>query len=491
VKARLGATLVISAVFTISNARGQPPEPEPLEAEPADEPEASEPPKAEVTREELRALTERVEGVERDLEATKKELLRTKKELAVTKKDLAREKKRARARKKPEPPFDLTLSGYLHVDAVPYRASSQDEIDASTGEPLNTERFYVRRARLRAAIERGIVGGDIELDGNTVEGPTARIVAGKLRVGWPPPGEESRWGLGASLGLMKIPFGHEVPEENLEQLFLERSTAAEAFFPGNYDAGVKVDAGYDAIVLQLAAMNGAPSGSQQFEGRDPAASLDLLARLSARFQPLDWLIFEDGGSALFGKGLHPGTPATKDVLVWRDVNENGLVDLTEVQAIAGSAATPSETYEHFAVGGHAVVGFDVPYLGRLALLGELIFAQNLDRALYIADPVAVGRDVRELGWLAGVRQEITEYAEIGVRFDRYDPDLDARDQQGVDIVPLDPQLSTWAFAAAARWRPARLIFEYDRRINRLGRTAAGLPTTRRDDSFMIRGEVIF
>jgi len=451
--------------------------PEEIEEEPVVEEEPP-PPPPEVTRADLQALEKRMQALERELAATKKELKRE------------QQKKPPKPRQAPATPVELDLSGYLHVDAVPYRASSEDEIDPSTGDPLNSERFFIRRARLRAAIKRGIIAGDIELDGNTVDGPTARIVAGKLRVQWPPHGEEQRWGIGAQMGLMKIPFGYEVPEENLDQLFLERSTAAEAFFPGNYDLGVAVDGGYTGIRLILAAMNGAPSGEKQFEARDPSGHYDLLARLSGNVSPIDWFEIEGGASALFGRGLHPGTAPTKDVLVWRDVNENGIVELTEIQAIPGVAGTPSETFERFGVGGHATVRFTIPYLGRLMLLGEIIFAQNLDRAVYIADPVALARDVRELGWLAGARQEITKYAEIGVRYDRYNPDLDARDQQAT-IVPLDATVSTLAIAAAARWQPARLIFEYDRRWNRFGRTSAGLPTTRRDDSFMIRGEVVF
>jgi hypothetical protein len=429
---------------------------------------------------EERSLEERLDALETEVREQRAELRRLRKKVRRA------EKKAVHARE-----TRVSLSGYAQVDATPYRASSRDEIDPSTGEPQNEVGFALRRARLRAAIAHHVVHGYVELDGNTVDGPTARVAAGELRVQWPPPDEESRWGLSAALGLMKIPFGYEVPEENLAQLFLERSTAAEALFPGNYDLGVALRGRYAGIELTLAAMNGAPSGEQQFEARDPASSLELLGRLAAEVEPLAWLRLEGGVSTLFGQGLSPGTPPTKDTLVWRDANENGLVESTEIQAIAGSAGTAAELFERFAIGGHARVGFDVPWLGALVLFGELVYAKNLDRALYVADPVLRSRDIRELGWSIGGRQELTEYAEIGVRYDRYQPDFDAAEQQGKELVPLDTSLGTIAAAAAGRYGPARLILEYDHRTNSLGRTYEGAPTTRRDDSFVIRGEVRF
>ena len=38
---------------------------------------------------------------------------------------------------------------------------------------------------------------------------------------------------------------------------------------------------------------------------------------------------------------------------------------------------------------------------------------NLDRALFVADPRATGRDVRELGVMVSVRQHVTRHAELG------------------------------------------------------------------------------
>jgi hypothetical protein len=108
-----------------------------------------------------------------------------------------------------------------------------------------------------------------------------------------------------------------------------------------------------------------------------------------------------------------------------------------------------------------------------------------------ADPVGAGRDLRELGFHVGVTQELTRYAMIGARYDRYDPDADASEQRALQRVPRDSAFSTVAVTGALRYPPGRLIFEYDHNTNALGRTAAGVPTTLADDAFTLRGEVTF
>jgi hypothetical protein len=49
----------------------------------------------------------------------------------------------------------LQLSGYVQLDWVLHNQASQDEVNYSTGTPLNQDRFTLRRGRLRAASERG------------------------------------------------------------------------------------------------------------------------------------------------------------------------------------------------------------------------------------------------------------------------------------------------------------------------------------------------
>ena len=386
----------------------------------------------------------------------------------------------------------LRFSGFLQADAVLYRQSARDEINSATGEPLNTQRFSIPRARLRADFERGPVAAALELDANTLNGPAARLLDAELTGRWQGRDPKAPPYLALTVGLLKVPFGLEVPQSETSRLFLERSTTAQAFFPGVYDLGIRVHGGYRFLRYSAALMNGDPIGEKGFGGLDLTASKDVIARIGVDTRPVAAVRVEVGISGLTGQGLHPGTPATKDVLVWRDANEDGLVQSTEIQAIPGAAATASEPFRRFALAADLRVTATIPVLGELAIYGEIARAQNLDRGVEPADPVSVGRDVRELGFYAGFTQELTRWAMVGLRYDRYDPDADASEQRGVVRVPRDSTYSSFAVTAAFLWTPLlRVIAEYQHNQNALGRSAGGLPTTLGDDLFALRGEVKF
>src|SRR5215468_1435999 len=108
--------------------------------------------------------------------------------------------------------------------------SSQNEINWSTGQPLNDKRFTLRRGHLRAEAERGLVSAALEVDANTTNGPQLRPIDAEVRIGWPGPrpGESRAPWFDATLGLMKIPFGFEVPELDNVRPFLERANVVRA-----------------------------------------------------------------------------------------------------------------------------------------------------------------------------------------------------------------------------------------------------------------------
>jgi len=417
------------------------------------------------------------------------QLARQGEQIARLQREKTAEKKAAARALPPERP--LRLSEYIHVDAVPFRESSEDEVNGSTGEPLNENRFLIRRARLRGDAVWPILSGVLELDANTVNGPTARIIDAEISARWASADRDAPPYVMATVGLFKIPFGREVLEPETARLFLERSSVIRALFPGNYDLGVRLQGGFRFLRYAFAAMNGAPIGERQFPGRDPEKSKELVGRVGVHTAIVRGIHVQAGFSGLGGHGFHEGTPSTKDVLVWRDANENGLVEGTEIQVIAGSAATASETFERFGLGGDARFAFTLPLLGELAISGEIVWATNLDRGIEPADPVSAGRDLRELGWHVGLTQEVTRYGMVGVRYDRYDPDADASEQQGKTLVPRDSTLSTVAIAGAVRYPPARLIVEYDHNTNAYGRSAGGEPTTLADDALTLRAEMVF
>ena len=411
----------------------------------------------------------------------------------------------------------VVVSGYVHMDWVVFRQTSQDEV-TQDGQPLNEDRFLLRRARLRAERDEGLFHGAFEIDANTIDGPQLRPINAEASFKWParrayprtpwavepsPPGGDSDHAPGAprdanepwfmvTAGLFRTPFGFEVPESERERPWLERATVSNAMFPQSFDLGVRVLGGFRFLRYAFAIMNGDPIGERTFPGRDPNESKDLVFRVGGASAVTEGFHLEGGISGVSGRGFHRGQPATKDVIQWQDSNADGVVDnTTELQVIPGSPATPSESFKRFAVGADLRATIALPMLGNLHLRAEVVRGSNLDRGLYVSDPVVATRDLRQLGYYVGASQEITRWALIGVRYDRYDPDADAREQEPFALVPRDTSMSTWSFSAAGRTRIARLVAQYDHRQNALGRDASGRPTTLAADSFTLRAEVRF
>jgi hypothetical protein len=402
----------------------------------------------------------------------------------------------------------VKITGAAQVDWVVFRQSSQNEVNGSNGEPLNEDRFLLRAARLRARVERGIVEGRLEIDANTIQGPQVRPVNTEVSLRWP--GHAPAYGepyIKATMGLFRTPFGFDTQEEIQRRPFLEPCLFGQALFPGAFDLGLRLRGGFRFVNYTLGIMNGDPIGQRVFPGRDPDKSKDLVFRVGVESSPRGTVRVAGGFSGVTGMGFHQGTPATKDVFTWNDVNEDGIVDTTEIQTVPGRTATPSERFRRFALGADLRAATSVPVLGELAVRGEIARANNLDRGVTPADPIAMGRDQRGTGYYFDVVQEVTRYAVLGVRYDFYNPDSDANEQAGVSVVPRDPSLSTLSIMAAFRYadgavvagqadalraiRPARFILQYDHRKNASGRALGGDVTTLADDSLTLRGEVSF
>jgi hypothetical protein len=293
------------------------------------------------------------------------------------------------------------------------------------------------------------------------------------------------------VGLSKIPFGREVPLAERDREVLEPSTAARALFPGNYDAGAQVSARWQGVEATVAVTNGAPVGDAQWRGRDPSASWDLVARVGGRGALVAGAGLAGGVSLLTGRGVHPGTPAIKEELTWVDANEDGLVQTTELQVIPGAPATPAESFARWAVGADLAWTWCLRRLGPGVAAAEVVLANNLDRGVAYADPIAADRQLRELGWHALVAQSIGRHARVAARLDLYRPDRDAAEFQGAAVVPIDPLYRTLAVAAEGRHREARLIVQLELAENPRGRGLDGAPATRADDRLTVRAQVGF
>jgi hypothetical protein len=384
----------------------------------------------------------------------------------------------------------IQLGLLLQADAVAYRQSAQDEIDPSTHAPLNTQRFYIRRAQPRISVESKYVGAALMIDGNTNNGPQMRLLEAHVdarvpgKDGEPPP-------IAAQLGTFRTPFGFETYQPDSQRLWLERTSSSRALFANGWDLGARLHGGWRFLRYSLAMMDGSPVGSGAFDLQDPTRAKDLVFRVGVDAVIANGVRVMAGLSGLTGQGFHAATPSTKDGIAWFDDNENGIVELTELRPVSGTAGTPSQTFDRFAIGADARAVARIGSLGDLVVQLEIYRGSNLDRGLVPSDPIVAKRNVRQLGWTVGASQELTRFAVIGVRYDAYDPDSDARDQAATGLVPAPRTFSTLALTAAARLPPGRLILEYDLNRNPFGRDATGAPTTLKDDMFSVRAEVAF
>ncbi len=433
-------------------------------------------------------------------EQLRAELARQGAELTELRAAIAEEKKQreaAAAAEQAKPPLwerlGLRFSGFTQVDWVIHNQSSQNEINGSTGLLLNHDRFELRREHLRLDIDQGLVLGRVEIDANTTNGPQVRPIDAEVSFRWPGKHDDARrWPeLLATLGLMRIPFGYEVQELDYVRPFLERATVLQAFFPGEFDLGARLGARYRFVDAVIAVMNGNPLGNKVFPALAPVNAKDVVGRLGIDVPIVKGVRFQAGASGVTGTGFHAGTPATKNQLVWQDQNGDGLVEPNEIVAVGGTPATPSQTFHRFALGGDARLLVGVPLLGELALRAEAVAGQNIDRGVEVADPVGAGHDLREVGWTLGATQEVTKWAMIGLRYDRYNPNADSTQQQALNLVPIDRSYSTVALMAMARYHEARLLLEYDINRNPLGVAADGSPTTLADNTLTLRGQLVY
>lgn len=385
-------------------------------------------------------------------------------------------------------PIELDGGGYLQPAAILGDQASVDQLDPATRAPLNADRFLVRRARLRLNLTAGAGHGSLELGANTVNGPQVRFIralAGlQLRPradGWPL--------LDGRIGLMPTPFGGALQRGSSERPFLERSLAERAFFPGTHDVGAELRGQWRFVRYQLAAMNGTPISTPEQAGQDPTAAKDLLARIGTIFEGAGWQV-EAGASVLVGEGLSPGAPSTKDSVQWQDANQNGAVEISELQPIAGVAGRPAEAFPREALGADLRGRFELPWLGPLEVFGELYWGRNLDRGALPADPVTLGRDLREVGLQAGFWQAIRSHGLVGLRIDTYDPDADATERIAADLVPLDRSVTTVTGVLGwTSFAPLQLFLQYDHEDNRRGRGADGSPARLAADRLTLWAQV--
>jgi hypothetical protein len=385
------------------------------------------------------------------------------------------------------PPEGMSSTGYAQAQYESHQDSHNQLFPG--GAPQNKDRFYVRRARLQASGEWQYTSLIIELDANNVNG--AQVDAKKVEASLQYRPDRARPPLViATMGLFDTPFGYELVEVPRTRWFMEQSTAARALWPGTADVGVRLAGAAGFLRWTIAAVNGHPQGEPSpYALQDPTASKDLVLRVGADVRPRDDLHIAGGISSERGKGFHPGTDATKATVQWTDTNRDGVLQPSELMGVPAQAATPSRTFDRFAVGADLRVSLRTK-LGVTKLYGEIVVASNMDRGLFVADPILTGVDQRELGYYVGLVQQIGRFGAVGFRYDLYDPNSDAFDMRRARLLPFDQAIRTYApLISLTLLERARLSFEYDHVTNALGRDSRGVPASLAMDTWTLRLQV--
>jgi hypothetical protein len=340
------------------------------------------------------------------------------------------------------------------------------------------------------SLDRQFGEGRLEIDGNTVNGPQLRLFDVEASAKWPGRGDGAPPVVMGTIGLFRIPFGREVPQDDRRRFFMERSTVARALFPGEVDLGARVSGGWHFVRYVLAVMNGQPLGGNGFAGLDPNHQKDIVGRLGVE-ESRGRIDFAGGVSGLRGTGFHPGTTATKPALQWNDSDESGTVGPGETVGIPGVAAGASSNYTRYAFGADLALSARFPHRLKTSLEAEFFLASDLDRGIFPADPKGtLNRSMREIGYYLALIQEFGRWR-LGVRYDYYNPDQDSSKNAKGSPVPTDASYSTLAVAAACVAPWGRVIIEYDHNQNHLGINTSGMPGNLADDAVLLRGEVSF
>lgn len=393
--------------------------------------------------------------------------------------------------KPPKSEPGVSVSGYAQLQYESHQ-DSEDQLRQG-GTLLNQDRFLARRVRLEFSRRYSFTGYLVEIDGNTTNGPSFglhRAEGSLFHQGIATKGQPALVELTA--GILKLPFGYETPESSRHRWFMERTLTSRALFPNEVDVGVRLHGGWRFLRYGVALTNGEPKGTKatSFQLQDPNHAKDITLRVGAEVRPHEKLQVAGGVSYLAGRGFSAGQDATKSRITWTDSNQNGQVDQGEIVGIPGTAAVEAQNFRRWAVGGDLQVRLR-SFLGWTSVFGEAIAAVNLDRGLYIADPIGSSRDSREFGWHIGVSQEITQYSIVGFRLDAYDPDSDLLDNRGGQFLPANQTISTYSpLVGLALPDRARLVFQYDVVRDHLARDKTGVPTDLANNQWTLRLQVV-
>ena len=384
----------------------------------------------------------------------------------------------------------LWISGYFQAQYESHQ-DSDDQLNQS-GALLNQDRFVLRRGRVRIGRDWDYASLLVEFDGNTVKGPAFRWQKAEASLVYGRSAEKDVWPLVQfTMGLFDLPFGYELVESPKSRPFMERTTGGRALWPSEPDVGARLMGQVNFFRYTVAVNNGEPLDEKSGFGlQDPNKNKDVTVRLGAITKPWPKVTASGDISYNAGKGFHSGTAATKSSMTWQDLDHNGLVGTNELVGNPAAAATASSNFSRWALGADAQFAIETS-MGKSTIYGEVVVAQNLDRGLFVSDPVSNGgQNVRQLSYYIAVIQQVTPYGLVGFRTDYYNPNADFLDSRAGQQIPTSQTIRNYSplvgFVLPER---AKLLFQYDFQTNLLGRDNRGVPAHLPNNSATLRLQV--
>ncbi len=179
------------------------------------------------------------------------------------------------------------FSGYLQArweTSENKRDSVKVKGDPAVITPANTERFYIRRGRLKLTYDNAPYGEAVlYLDGGADR--TVRLLEAYVSLfdPWTPLHDHR-----LTMGQMNVPFGYELERSSSVRELPERSRAENVLFSGERDRGVKIVSQWTPMVETVVGIfNGGGINSADFPNTDPTRAKDFVARARVAQGTLD------------------------------------------------------------------------------------------------------------------------------------------------------------------------------------------------------------
>jgi hypothetical protein len=302
----------------------------------------------------------------------------------------------------------IKVSGYIQ-GRYEWKDEAGAGLNAAGSAPVSSNRFRVRRARLKTTYQGTLSEFVLQIDavppsssgpdGVTLKDAEASLFLDENTIPSSVPFE-----VRLTVGQFKVPFGFEILQSSGEREMPERSAMMGAFFPGERDRGVRLQAKFGMFRLSTAIINGNvfpalynPTPSTPFNytfNEDQSSGKDWAGRVGV---DLGFVVV--GGSWYYGR----------------------TILATNLRPASGMTAAVPVGYLRFdrlRLGADAQAYVDIPMVGGLTVRGEIIHASetNTDYAGVTADKC---RDVKSLGWYGTVVQNVGDHVGLVFRVDQF------------------------------------------------------------------------